>query len=228
MEEIIKIEHMKYSYRTKYQTVHALRDVSASFQSGTFSAIVGKSGSGKSTLLSILSGLYLPDEGEVFFQGKSLKEMDLNEYRRASAAVIYQSFRLFPLMTIEENITYPMENQGIKRKTAKERAKELVNLVNLNESVLPRFPQMLSGGEQQRIAIARAVGMNTKLILADEPTGNLDTENTKHVIEILKKLAHENGYCIIMVTHDMEAADAADEIYQMRDGELILQRKRSD
>ena len=145
---------------------------------------------------------------------------DLNRYRRENAAVIYQSFRLLPLLTVEENVTYPIEIRGFKGKKARERAAELIQKVGLPESVLNRFPNMLSGGEQQRVAIARAMSMDTRLLLADEPTGNLDTENSQRVIDLLLNLAHNDGYCVVVVTHDPEIAARADVTYRIRDGVL--------
>lgn len=217
---IIELEQVTYSYRSRYQQVDALKGVSYSFQPGKLYALVGKSGSGKSTLLSLMAGLDVPQGGRVLYEGQSTKEMNLTRYRREKAAVIYQSFRLFPLLTVGENITYPMELRKMPAKTAKARVAELLEKVKLPDSVANRFPSMLSGGEQQRVAIARALGMETKLLLADEPTGNLDSENSLHIVELLRNLAHQDGYCVIMVTHDMEIAALADHVLTMRDGKL--------
>ncbi|MBO6061579.1 MAG: ATP-binding cassette domain-containing protein, partial [Clostridia bacterium] len=142
-------------------------------------------------------------------------------YRRENAAVIYQSFRLLPLLTVAENVSYPMELRGVKSKAARARAAELIEKVGLPASVLDRFPDMLSGGEQQRVAIARALGVDSGLILADEPTGNLDSENSALIIELLLKLAHEDGFCVIIVTHDPEIAAKADLALRMRDGVVL-------
>lgn len=217
---IIELEQVTYNYRSRYQQVDALKGVSYSFQPGKLYALVGKSGSGKSTLLSLMAGLDVPQGGRVLYEGQSTKEMNLTRYRREKAAVIYQSFRLFPLLTVGENITYPMELRKMPAKTAKARVAELLEKVKLPDSVANRFPSMLSGGEQQRVAIARALGMETKLLLADEPTGNLDSENSLHIVELLRNLAHQDGYCVIMVTHDMEIAALADHVLTMRDGKL--------
>ncbi len=217
---IIEVKNVKYRYENKYQTVHALNGVNCSFEEGSLYALVGKSGSGKSTLLSLMAGLMLPTEGEILFGGKPTSSIDLNRYRRENAAVIYQSFRLLPLLTVEENVTYPMELRGFKGKKARERAEKLIEKVGLPESVLNRFPNMLSGGEQQRVAIARAMSMDTRLLLADEPTGNLDTENSRRIIDLLLDLAHEEGYCVVVVTHDPEISSRADVTYRIRDGIL--------
>ncbi len=215
---ILSLENVEYTYRSKYQTVHALRGITCGFEQGKIYAVVGKSGSGKSTMLSLMAGLDLPESGDVFFRGKSTRELDLDAYRRNDAALIYQSFRLFPLLTAAENVMYPMELHGISPREAKLRAEKYILQVDLPETVFNRFPSMLSGGEQQRVAIARALAMDTNLILADEPTGNLDSTNSRNIIEILCRLSHERNYCVAVVTHDMGILDEMDVIYQMKDG----------
>ena len=217
---ILEVRNVTFRYETKYQTVDVLRGVSCSFEEGKLYALVGKSGSGKSTLLSLMAGLSLPKSGEVLFRGKSTSAVNLDLYRRENAAVIYQSFRLLPLMTVSENVTYPMELRGFRGKAARKKAAELIEKVGLPQTVLNRFPGMLSGGEQQRVAVARAISMDTRLLLADEPTGNLDSENSARIIDLLLDLAHRDGYCVVVVTHDMEIAAKADEVYRMRDGKL--------
>lgn len=218
---ILEVQNVKFSYRSRYQTVEALKGVNYAFEQGKIYALVGKSGSGKSTLLSLMAGLDLPQEGEILFEGRSTASMDLNRYRREKAAVIYQSFRLFPLLTVEENVTYPMELRGLRGKAARERARTLIEKVNLPETVLNRFPSMLSGGEQQRVAIARAMSMDSHLLLADEPTGNLDTENGNRIIDQLTDLAHQDGYCVIIATHDTEILPRMDQVCRIQDGRLI-------
>ena len=220
---ILEVKDVTFSYRSRYQEVEVLKGVSYAFEQGKLYALVGKSGSGKSTLLSLMAGLELPEKGEICFEGTATGEMDLNRYRREKTAVIYQSFRLFPLLTAEENVTYPMELRGIKGKEARQKAKELIQKVDLPPSVADRFPGMLSGGEQQRLAIARAISMDTKLLLADEPTGNLDVENSGRIIDLLAELAHRDNYCVIVVTHDMDIAAKADEVLRMRDGRLEIE-----
>jgi len=220
---ILEVNNVKFSYRSRYQTVDALKGITYAFEQGRVYALVGKSGSGKSTLLSLMAGLDLPQEGEIHFEGNPTSSMNLNKYRRERAAVIYQSFRLFPLLTVSENITYPMELRGFRGKPARERARELIQKVNLPETTLNRFPGMLSGGEQQRVAIARAMSMDTRLILADEPTGNLDTENGNRIIDLLCDLAHNEGYCVIIATHDLEVLPRMDQVCRIQDGLLFPQ-----
>ena len=215
---ILQLENVTYSYENKYQKNQVLRGISAEFEQGKIYALIGKSGSGKSTALNLMAGLDLPREGEVLYEGASTRDMNLNSYRREKAAVIYQSFQLFPLLTAVENVMYPMELKGMKGKEAMEKAKEYIRQVDLPEAVFHRFPNMLSGGEQQRVAIARALAMHTKLLLADEPTGNLDTANSGNIIDILVGLAHEEDYCVIIVTHDLCLLPKMDMIYRMQDG----------
>ena len=218
---ILELRGTGYTYRTQYQQVEALTGVSYSFETGKLHAIMGRSGSGKTTLLSLMAGLDLPTAGQVLFEGTSTAEMDLERYRREKAAVIYQNFRLFPLLTVEENVMYPMELQGMRPKQAKEKAAALVERAGLPSSVLNRFPTMLSGGEQQRVAIARALGMETRLLLADEPTGNLDVANGENVLAILEGLAHEEDYCVVVVTHDPAIGVRADALMELRDGAVV-------
>ena len=218
---ILELRDVAYSYSSKYQKVKVLQQINCGFEQGKVYAIVGKSGSGKSTLLSLLAGLDLPEAGEVMYEGTPTSMIDLAKYRRECAAMIYQSFRLFPLLTVSENITYPMELRGFDGEKARQRARELVASVALPESVLNRFPSMLSGGEQQRVGIARAMSMNTRLLLADEPTGNLDEENSQNIIDILVNLAHTQGYCVIIATHDLSILPKMDVVMRMSHGSIF-------
>ena len=217
----IELRDVKYVYQSQYQRVEALRGVSCTFEPGKVYAVMGSSGGGKTTLLSLMAGLDVPTEGSVMCEGVSTADIDLERYRRERVAVIYQDFRLFPLLTAAENVMYPMELRGMKPAAAKKRAVELVARVGLPETVLDRFPAMLSGGEQQRVAIARALGMETKVLLADEPTGNLDSKNSENIFGILESLAHEDGYCVVIVTHDGEMGKRADETLRLQDGKLV-------
>jgi len=218
---VFELRDVKYVYQSQYQKVEALRGISCAFEPGRVYAVMGSSGSGKTTLLSLMAGLDVPTEGSVLCEGVSTADIDLEKYRRERVAVIYQDFRLFPLLTAAENVMYPMELRGMKPAAAKKRAAALVEKVGLPETVLDRFPAMLSGGEQQRVAIARALGMETKVLLADEPTGNLDSKNSENIFGILAALAHEDGYCVVIVTHDDELGKRADETLRLHDGELV-------
>ena len=217
---VLAVSDVKYAYQSRYRVVNVLNDVSCSFEMGKFYAIVGKSGSGKTTLLTLLAGLDLPVSGDIFYEGSSLKELNRDQYRRQEVSVIYQAFHLFPLLNALENVMYPMELNHKKGKEAAQTAKELLRRVGLPESIEKQLPARMSGGEQQRVAIARALASQAKVILADEPTGNLDSENGQNIVEILLALAHEEGKCVIIITHDEEIAGKADVVYTMRDGRL--------
>ena len=218
---LLEVKDVSFSYQSKYQTNAVLKNVSCEFEAGKVYAVVGKSGSGKSTMLSLLGGLDVPDEGEVLFKQEPTSKMNLSRYRLESAAMIYQSFRLLPLLTVSENITLPMELRGFRGKPARDKAKELVSRVALPDSVLDRFPGMLSGGEQQRVAIARSLSMDTNLLLADEPTGNLDEENSQNIVDILVSIAHRDGYCVVIATHDLAILSKMDVVYHMKSGNLV-------
>lgn len=218
---LLEVKNVCYTYQSKYQQTQALSGITWPFETGRVYAIVGKSGSGKTTLLSLLAGLDLPTEGDVLYEGVSTARMNLEQYRREKVAVIYQSFRLFPLLTVAENVMYPMELRGMKAKDARKRAAALVEQVGLSDSVLHRYPTMLSGGEQQRVAIARALSMDTRVLLADEPTGNLDTANGARIFSILQELVHQKGYCVIVVTHDTGLASQADQVLELKDGRMV-------
>jgi len=217
---MLTLTNVRYKYVTRYMTVEALRGVEYEFEAGRLYALRGPSGCGKTTLVSLIAGLDLPTEGEIRFEGRPTGKMNLARHRRENVAVIYQSYNLLPQMTVAENVMYPMELNGIKPKAAREKALELIGGVGLTESEFRRLPHMLSGGQQQRVAIARALGTRVKMILADEPTGNLDSANTSNVITLLKELANSRGYCVIVATHDESVARVADTQLLMEDGRL--------
>ena len=180
----------------------------------------GPSGSGKTTLLSIMAGLDRPAHGEVYLGDRELGGMDMDEYRRRYVSVIFQAFHLFPLLTVLENVCFPMELNGVSEQEARERARLELERVGIAAEKRRRYPSQLSGGEQQRVAIARALSSGAQILLADEPTGNLDGENSRNIVDILTRLAHEDGYCVVIVTHDPAVAEAADTVYTMTDGVL--------
>lgn len=224
MEKIIEAVNVTYIYQTKYQKTKALSEVNCSFERGKMYAITGKSGSGKSTFLSLLAGLDVPTEGMLTVEGEDMRKMNRDAYRLNRASVIYQAFHLFPLLTVMENVMFPMELQHIPSKVAKAKAREYLDKVGLSETLYKKRPGMISGGEQQRVAIARAVAAGGEILLADEPTGNLDSQNEKVIVELLCKLAHEDNYAVIVVTHNDAVAAAADVVYGMTDGVLSVVR----
>lgn len=225
MDKMIEAVNVSYIYQTKYQKTKALSEVSCSFERGKVYAITGKSGSGKSTFLSLLAGLDVPTEGTLSIEGEDMRQMNRDAYRLNRASVIYQAFHLFPLLTVLENVMFPMQLQHVPTKEAKVRAQEYLKKVDLPETLYKKMPSMISGGEQQRVAIARAIASGGEILLADEPTGNLDSQNEKVIVELLCKLAHEDNYAVIVVTHNEAVAAAADVVYGMSDGALSVVRE---
>ena len=223
-EKLIEAVNVSYIYQTKYQKTKALSEVSCSFERGKVYAITGKSGSGKSTFLSLLAGLDVPTEGTLLVEGEDMRRMNRDAYRLNRASVIYQALHLFPLLTVMENLAQPMELQHVPKKEAKARAKEYLAQVDLPDTLYKKMPGMISGGEQQRVAIARAMAAGGEILLADEPTGNLDSQNEQVIVNLLCKMAHEKNYAVIVVTHNEAVAAAADVVYGMKDGALSVVR----
>ena len=215
---MLKLENVSYRYKNGDRA--AVSGVSCAFEGGKVSAVIGPSGSGKTTLLSMLAGLDRPSEGSIQIDGEDYASLDLDRCRRERVSMIFQAFQLFPLLTALENVSYPMEQNGVKKAQAKARAKELLEAVGIEGEKHRRYPSNLSGGEQQRVAIARALSSGARVLLADEPTGNLDSANGERVMDILRRLAHEQGYCVVVVTHDTKIAETSDRVYRMADGAL--------
>ena len=214
----ILLKDVCYRYQGKYQTVQAVNGISYDFESRKLYAIVGKSGSGKTTLLSLMAGLDLPTSGEILINGVSTRDWNRSKMRREAVSVIYQNYNLFPLLTVEENIQYPLTLKKMPSKEALALAHKMRERVELPAAYDKRLPNHLSGGEQQRVAIARTLAQGSKILLADEPTGNLDSTNTRNIVEILRKLAHEEDSTVIVVTHDNSVAEQADVVLRMLDG----------
>ena len=221
---MIQLHNVSYSYTGQNIRIDAIRQISYAFEKGRFYALMGPSGSGKSTLMQLMNALIRPSEGEILFQGQSIQAMNPNGYRLKHISMIHQNFCLLPFMTILENVMYPARLMKIPGKEAKKRAMAQLSALGLEESYHRRLPAMLSGGEQQRVAIARALCTGAQVLTADEPTGNLDTENARRIGDIFIRLAHEEQKTIIMVTHDPEMAHQADIILQLRDGKIINEK----
>ena len=217
----ITLKSVSYSYQGKYQTVRAVNDVTYDFGGGKVYTIIGKSGSGKTTLLSLMAGLDLPVEGEIVVDAKSTKDWDRNQMRRDVVSVIYQNYNLFPLLTVQENIRYPLSLKKMPKKEAIVASREARARVELPESYDRRFPRQLSGGEQQRVAIARTLAQGCKIILADEPTGNLDSKTSAEVMGLLHRSGREFHQTILMITHNEEIAQMADRIIHLEDGRIV-------
>jgi len=217
----VTLKNVDYTYKSKYQTVNALAGVNYEFLSGKFYAIVGRSGSGKTTMLSLMAGLDIPTSGSVSFGDWDTQNMNRDKFRLEHISVIYQSLNLFPLLTAFENVLFPLEYKGMSKRKAKRIASEKLESVGIDKTKHKRLPSMLSGGEQQRVAIARALAAKSEVILADEPTGNLDSENSLNIIQLLKDLAISEKVCVIVVTHDPAVADRADEVIKLSDGKIV-------
>ncbi|UOE94067.1 ABC transporter ATP-binding protein [Alkalihalobacillus sp. LMS39] len=218
---ILEAKNLDYYYQDGESRRYILRDTNASFEKGKFYTILGQSGSGKTSFLALLSALDSPQGGSVVYDGKDIKQIGYENYRRNHIGIIFQSYNLIPSLTAVENVLVPMsiteneipeDNKGV--------AYNLLDYIGIVKSKADRYVNKLSGGEQQRVAIARALATNVELILADEPTGNLDEEMEQEIIDIFKKLAHEHQKCVIVVTHSNEIAQQSDQIFTLKKGVL--------
>ena len=219
--KILKIEKLSKIYGKGDAKVIALNDISFEVEEGEFIAITGPSGSGKSTLLHTIAGLEKPSSGTVYFYDKDIYKMnkkDLTILRRQKIGIIYQFYNLIPTLTVEENILLPIELD--RKKVDKEKLENILKFLNL-ENRKKHLPNELSGGQQQKVAIGRALMINPTIILADEPTGNLDTKSSSEIIQLLQKANKEYKQTIIMITHNLEVAKLADRIIHIEDGKFI-------
>lgn len=207
-------------YRYPGTKTDVLKGVDAVFPESTVTAVMGRSGAGKSTMLYLLAGLDVPTGGSILYNGRELKRSMLDGYRRTEVATIAQNYLLFPTRTALENVLYPLELAKVEKTAALQEAKRHLESVGIPEELHHRLPSKLSGGEQQRVAIARALASHSNVIAADEPTGNLDEENADAVMTLLKKLAHEEGKTVIVVTHDRLLAEEADRCYRIKRGKI--------
>ena len=219
--KIIRVENLSKIYGKNEAKVVALNHISFEVEEGEFIAIIGPSGSGKSTLLHTIAGLEKPTEGKVFFYDKNIYEMEKKELtilRRQKVGIIYQFYNLIPTLNVQENITLPIELD--KKKVDKKKLEEIMKFLNIDNR-RTHLPNELSGGQQQKVAIGRALIINPTIILADEPTGNLDSKSSNEIIQVLKKANQEYKQTIIIITHNMEIAKEADRIITMEDGKIV-------
>lgn len=214
---IIKMENISYTYDKKKNIISNL---SYEFEKGLVYSIVGKSGAGKTTLLSMLSGLAKPTNGEIFYNDLSLSKINQFDYRSKYVGVIFQSYNLLPHLTAEENVILSMDISGKKIENKKQVALELLESVGLNEDIAKRKILKLSGGEQQRVAIARTLSFDPDVILADEPTGNLDQDTENAIMNIFINLAKQKNKCIILVTHSPKVASMSDVKYELKKSDI--------
>lgn len=211
----LEVNNLSYRYEDAKKDDYVLKNLNMSFDKGKIYAIKGKSGSGKTTLLSLISGLEKKYEGEILYQNKPLKKMNLDKYRNTDIGIVFQSYNLLPQFTAEENIVLSMDINRLKNINKKEKALELMKSVGLDEKLAKRRVLKLSGGEQQRIAIARSLSYNPNIILADEPTGNLDKDTEDEIMKIFIDLAHKENKCVIIVTHSKNVSDKVDKVYEL-------------
>ena len=207
---ILSLENISFSY----DKTPVLKDISYEFEKGRMYCIIGKSGAGKTTLLSLLSGLATPTAGDIIYDGKSISKIDKYTFRSKFIGVVFQSFNLITKYTALENVILSMDVSGTRIKNKKQRALELLDSVGLDEDEANRRVLKLSGGQQQRVAIARALSYDPDIILADEPTGNLDRETQKEIMDIFRELT-EQGKCVILVSHSPDGAEMCDERYEL-------------
>lgn len=228
-EPIIKVENAWRVYQLGKVELVALKGVSLEIDPGAFVTIMGASGSGKSTLLNIMGALDFPTKGKVFLKGKDislLSENELSQLRGKTIGFVFQEFNLLSNLNVLENITLPMVFQGVGIREREERAKKLAASVGLKERILHQ-PAELSGGERQRVAIARAFANSPEVVIADEPTGNLDSSTGKRIMEILTDFHKKEGKTVIVVTHDPNIAEYSEEIVNIKDGEIILNHQQT-
>ncbi len=219
--EILKVENLTKTYGSGENLVHAVDDVSFSVEKGKFVAIVGASGSGKSTLLHLIGGVDRPTSGKIFVDGNDISKMNddkLAVFRRRQVGIVYQFYNLIPILTVEENITLPCDLDG--RGVDRERLEMILDSFGLRAR-RKHLPNQLSGGQQQRTSIARALINNPSLVLADEPTGNLDSKSSEEVMSMLKMCNQSYGQTVIMITHNLDIAKQADRIITISDGKIV-------
>ena len=221
MAEILRLENINYSYIDGGYERSILKDLSYTFEAGKFYTILGPSGSGKTTLLSLIAGLDEPKSGSIYFEGRNVKEIGLHKYRRNDISIVFQQYNLISYLTAHENVMLAMSETDNKLPNdRKQVAYALLAKFGIVETKANRMVNQLSGGEQQRVAIARSLASNVNLIFADEPTGNLDTATEKEIINVFKELSHEYGKTVIVVTHSDTVSEMSDQRVLLKDGIL--------
>jgi putative ABC transport system ATP-binding protein len=222
-DNLISLRRVAKSYVVEERTVHALQSVDLEVRRGEFLVIVGRSGCGKSTLLNLMGGIDKPSSGEVFVAGQDISQMgeaQLTQYRRATVGIVFQFFNLMPLLTVLENAVLPALLAGKDKRQSETRARELLIAVGLGERI-DQQASLLSGGEMQRVAVARALINDPQLVLADEPTGNLDSQSAASVLDALRMVTQNERKTVVMVTHSREAAQVGTIVREMRDGQFV-------
>ena len=213
---VLALKNVSYRYPDAEKDEYVLKNINYEFEKGQTYAIKGKSGSGKTTLLSLISGLEKKYEGEISYKDKKLSKMNLDDYRSQNVGIVFQSYNLLPHLTALENIILSMDISKVKVDDKKKLAIKLMEQVGLSKNMVNRRILKLSGGEQQRIAIARSLSYNPEIILADEPTGNLDHDTETEILNIFSDLAHKQNKCVIIVTHSHNVCNLVDQVYELK------------
>lgn len=219
---LLELNNVSYWYKHENKRHDILKKINISFERGLFYTIVGPSGSGKTTFLALASALDVPKEGSIFYEGKEIKKIGLTKFRCKYVSIVFQSYNLLPYMTALQNVITGIEIKGTKQKNKKEFALQMLERVGISSEQARQKVLTLSGGQQQRVSIARALCSDTDLIVADEPTGNLDENTAQEIVDLLQSLAHNEGKCVIVVTHDQTIASKSDKVVNLSKGNLTL------
>ncbi len=225
MTAILEFKGVSYGYQNGVKRLKILENANICFEKGVFYTIIGPSGSGKTTALALAGALDVPQEGAVLFAGNDIRKTGLTGHRKRNVALIFQSYNLINYMTALENVLTGMDIAGRRHENQKQYAMEILKGLGITEDEAKRNVLKLSGGQQQRVAIARALAGNTDIILADEPTGNLDGDTAREIIKIFQDLARIHQKCVIVVSHSQEVADTSDVAYQIKDGSMVQVNK---
>lgn len=213
MNILLEVKGLNYWYTNESEALYD--DVNLTFEQGSLYGILGSSGSGKTTFLSLIAGLDTPKKGDILYEGKSINKIGLTKYRNRYVSIVFQQYNLLPYMTALQNITSAMEITNSKHKNREEYALLMLEKVGVNKELAQHNVQKLSGGQQQRVAIVRAMCCDAELVIADEPTGNLDEQNSAEIIKLFKQLAHEQNKCVIVITHEKEIANECDTVLRL-------------
>ncbi|MDZ5472890.1 ABC transporter ATP-binding protein [Bacillus sp. 31A1R] len=227
MSTLLEFRNVSYWYKHENKQQDILRQVNVSFERGIFYTIVGPSGSGKTTFLALASALDLPKEGSVLYKGKDLKKIGLTTFRNKYVSIVFQAYNLLPYMTALQNVTTAMEITGSNHKNKMQYALKMLERVGISAEQARQRVLTLSGGQQQRVSIARALCCNADLIVADEPTGNLDETTAQEIVQLLQELAHHERKCVIVVTHDQSIAKQSDTTAKLSKGNLTITPKNN-
>lgn len=219
--DILRVEDLSFTYD---KDTFVLKNININFKKGSCYGIFGKSGAGKSTLLFLLAGLETSEYGHIYYKDQDLFKMDLDKYRANEIGIIFQSYNLLPQLTAIENVILSMDISNLKVKDREKKARSLLRKVGLNEERMNRRILQLSGGEQQRVAIARALSYDSEIILADEPTGNLDPEMEEQIIDLLINLAHKDQKCVIIISHSLNIKKRVDKVFSLARGKLVYDK----